>query len=818
MNNYYIGGLYILIFIVIIYWIYNFAFKKSSIESFEQISEYQEESIFLKSLNRNDFTEKNRPLDIKYPIIPQLEGTYKGNGNMKNTYWKIDKNGKLINIYGIYGTISLNPTKTKLNANGYYPLIFTNKNNLQYPAFYNGSKFKMNINGTNYTILLIDDLTDIPMKLSNINAYIGTIEDDNNIQYYISKEGFLISTTNNRPIAQLKYTSAGPPYKDTDGKYTFNIEYIDIGLQNLFGRDLKQAVLSRTNLNIYNNSNIVTTYIKVAVVASPIPSSSVFGFTELKPPVLKGCSNTGTLSYYEHICINRSYYIINYDSLLCIGIGTDGKTLVMQPVDKNNAKQVWVPRQYRLDDRYNNYDNEWCKIDMQQEKEKRDDDYEKWNTITQSKIAQWMLPTNIYKNTASSYILQDKIDYRILNNNGDFLLENSTTGSFVKGKFNSITTKLDLSIIAKEITTNKRNGYDFDKPIFTNISQTCAYNCKDSKSKLDAFLEMDPLFSINKNKCDENNGCASKIIDPPCQKYDSNCSNVPIYETVKTYGKCSGKIQLYEHPNYTGISYDIDVNKSLGEARGKYPAGTAGIVPGTANPWIGLFNDAASSIKVPKGTSITLYEHANYGGISKTFTENEPDLAWAWTQTGTNFRSGTPTYRGFDNLTSSYKSRCFAAEKVIKTEIKDTGKTKKVCSPKFCVDNPPPIPCPEYTCLDNRNKKFSGNYQSIVCNDKTENYDKMSRFRFEGNLLELVTRVKDKYNSLAVDNRQYIQTDGNECLISYTKANTTDTIRKRMWYFIPANEIDRILPKLIQRKRNDALEEKINTNVKNFQA
>ena len=145
------------------------------------------------------------------------------------------------------------------------------------------------------------------------------------------------------------------------------------------------------------------------------------------------------------------------------------------------------------------------------------------------------------------------------------------------------------------------------------------------------------------------------------------------------------------------------------------------------------------------------------------------------------------------------------------------GGQRYVCGGYYCADDPPPY-CANYKCADTRTQQFNGKYQPIVCNDKYENYDKMARFRFEGNLLEVVTRVADKYNSLAVQNRQYIEANDKECLITYSDAKT-DAIRvKRTWYFIPASEIDRILPKLKERKSNVELEKQIDINVKNFLA
>ena len=84
----YIGGLYVFISIVIIYWMSIFLLKTTSIETFEEISDYQKESEFLKSLEGKDLKPKKRSLNLKASILPQLEGTYQGMNDMKDTFWK----------------------------------------------------------------------------------------------------------------------------------------------------------------------------------------------------------------------------------------------------------------------------------------------------------------------------------------------------------------------------------------------------------------------------------------------------------------------------------------------------------------------------------------------------------------------------------------------------------------------------------------------------------------------------------------------------------------------------------------------------------
>jgi hypothetical protein len=58
-----------------------------------------------------------------------------------------------------------------------------------------------------------------------------------------------------------------------------------------------------------------------------------------------------------------------------------------------------------------------------------------------------------------------------------------------------------------------------------------------------------------------------------------------------------------------------------------------------------LGNDVVSSLRVNPGCEVTLYEHINYAGQSKSFSENVPDMAKS----------------GFNNKTSSVKLRCSSA-------------------------------------------------------------------------------------------------------------------------------------------------------------
>ena len=70
------------------------------------------------------------------------------------------------------------------------------------------------------------------------------------------------------------------------------------------------------------------------------------------------------------------------------------------------------------------------------------------------------------------------------------------------------------------------------------------------------------------------------------------------------------KVTVYEHANFQGISKEL--------LPGSYTAGSG--IGG-----FGLPNDTLSSLKVDKGLKVTLYEHGDGTGRSKTFTS---DAAW----------------------------------------------------------------------------------------------------------------------------------------------------------------------------------------------
>lgn len=65
----------------------------------------------------------------------------------------------------------------------------------------------------------------------------------------------------------------------------------------------------------------------------------------------------------------------------------------------------------------------------------------------------------------------------------------------------------------------------------------------------------------------------------------------------------NNKVMIYEHANYQGAGYEL--------AEGSYDVNR-----------MGLANDTLTSLQVPPGMKVTLYEHSGFTGRSKTFTQN----------------------------------------------------------------------------------------------------------------------------------------------------------------------------------------------------
>ena len=87
----------------------------------------------------------------------------------------------------------------------------------------------------------------------------------------------------------------------------------------------------------------------------------------------------------------------------------------------------------------------------------------------------------------------------------------------------------------------------------------------------------------------------------------------------------TSRVTIYEHPDYKGKSQDL--------TEGNYDRKNLTI----GNAVIG--GNSLSSLKIPEGMKVTLYDREGFQGQSKSFTEDVPNMT---------------TY-GFDNKTSSIK-------------------------------------------------------------------------------------------------------------------------------------------------------------------
>ncbi|MGB8686524.1 MAG: peptidase inhibitor family I36 protein [Microcoleus sp.] len=67
----------------------------------------------------------------------------------------------------------------------------------------------------------------------------------------------------------------------------------------------------------------------------------------------------------------------------------------------------------------------------------------------------------------------------------------------------------------------------------------------------------------------------------------------------------STSVVIYQDANYEGASQEL--------SQGSYDIGS-----------LAFGNDQLSSLKVPQGLKVTLYEHGGFTGRTKTFTEDTP--------------------------------------------------------------------------------------------------------------------------------------------------------------------------------------------------
>ena len=159
--------------------------------------------------------------------------------------------------------------------------------------------------------------------------------------------------------------------------------------------------------------------------------------------------------------------------------------------------------------------------------------------------------------------------------------------------------------------TSRSGMLSNDTVVFSNFTSQC--NGNSGYKKISAYSSQDDATKIM-NTFDATYGkpTSVEIVNgrntPVWLVHDPSCSQVSFY------GDC----------NYSGTTKDF---KS-----GSYP-------------WIasaGFPNDTLSSLKIPDGCDVTLFDNINYGGSSVTLTSDAPCL----------------TSQKFNDKTSSFKINC----------------------------------------------------------------------------------------------------------------------------------------------------------------
>jgi hypothetical protein len=78
-----------------------------------------------------------------------------------------------------------------------------------------------------------------------------------------------------------------------------------------------------------------------------------------------------------------------------------------------------------------------------------------------------------------------------------------------------------------------------------------------------------------------------------------------------TGGMGGSVASIYEHENYQGLAQTL--------APGQYDVDA-----------LSIGNDTLTSLKVPSGWTVTLFEHAGFSGASKTFIADTPNVGGYW--------------------------------------------------------------------------------------------------------------------------------------------------------------------------------------------
>lgn len=140
---------------------------------------------------------------------------------------------------------------------------------------------------------------------------------------------------------------------------------------------------------------------------------------------------------------------------------------------------------------------------------------------------------------------------------------------------------------------------------------------------------------------------------PSSTRYDGKASGVNVRYGSKSGTEVTAVFELqapavaaiYEHSNYTGRSQTLDV--------GRYDIGQ-----------LTIGNDVISSVKVPWGWKVTLYEHAHFQGDTRVITADTPALA------GFNDKTSSIVVRGSDPAVVIYEHNNYAG----RGQVLDVGR------------------------------------------------------------------------------------------------------------------------------------------------
>ncbi len=143
----------------------------------------------------------------------------------------------------------------------------------------------------------------------------------------------------------------------------------------------------------------------------------------------------------------------------------------------------------------------------------------------------------------------------------------------------------------------------------------------------------DTLSAIAQSQLGDGNRW-SEIMKPDGTRFtEADARNLQVGQEIclPSGSSMSNKVVIYEDANYQGVS------KELGE--GSYDVNNLGIA-----------NDRLSSLKVPAGMKVTLYEHAGFSGQTKIFTQDASYVGDDFNDLTSSIKVETSSIKGKGNL------------------------------------------------------------------------------------------------------------------------------------------------------------------------